>query len=137
MQSVNRSVDVYLRPVAANVNHMVEDVMQKTADEDRLDEVFHALANRTRRALLHELAGGPARVTELARPHGMSLNAISKHLFVLEGAGLIRRSRKGSIQVCELDAGAMATADEWIRTHREYWDRQIDRLAKFVEQEDD
>ena len=71
--------------------------MRRADDDDRLDEVFHALANRTRRALLGQLASGPARVTELAAPHGMSVNAVSKHLFVLERAGLIRR---------HLDAGA-------------------------------
>ena len=103
------------------------------AEEDRLDDVFHALANRTRRALLNSLAEGPARVTELAEPHGMSVNAISKHLFVLERAGLIRRTRKGHVQSCVLDAAPMATADEWIRNYRRFWGRQIDRLAAFVE----
>jgi DNA-binding transcriptional ArsR family regulator len=107
--------------------------MSEPAEEDRLDEVFHALANRTRRALLQTLAAGPARVSELAQPHGMSVNAISKHLFVLERAGLIRRTRNGSIQSCVLDAAPMATAEEWIRTYRRFWSRKIDRLAAFVE----
>jgi DNA-binding transcriptional ArsR family regulator len=115
------------------VNHLVEAKMSGPAEEDRLDEVFHALANRTRRALLQTLAAGPARVTELAQPHGMSVNAISKHLFVLERAGLIRRTRNGSIQSCVLDAAPMATAEEWIRTYRRFWSRKIDRLAAFVE----
>ena len=101
--------------------------------QDRLDEVFHALANRTRRALLETLADGPARVTELAEPHGMSVNAISKHLFVLERAGLIRRTRKGHVQACVLDAAPMATADEWLRGYSRFWNRQLDRLATFVE----
>ena len=107
--------------------------MLRTRGEDRLDEVFHALSNRTRRALIKTLAAGPARVTELAKPHGMSLNAISKHLFVLERAGLIRRTKEGSVQSCVLDAGPMATADGWLTTYRRFWHRQIDRLADFVE----
>lgn len=107
--------------------------MAKLAADDRLDDVFHALANRTRRALLGRLAAGPARVTELAEPHGMSVNAISKHLFVLERAGLIRRAREGHVQSCLLDAAPMATADEWIGSYRRYWTEKIDRFAEFVE----
>ena len=67
----------------------------------------------------------------------MSLNAISKHLFVLERAGLIRRERDGAIQSCVLDAGPMADADEWIRGYRKFWSGQIDRLAAFVERKKD
>src|SRR5258707_4737124 len=107
--------------------------MRELAEDDHLDHVFHALANRTRRALLQTLSAGPARVTELAAPHGMSVNAISKHLFVLERAGLIRRTGQGAIGSCVLEAAPMATAEEWIRTHRRFWDGKIDRLAAFVE----
>jgi DNA-binding transcriptional ArsR family regulator len=107
--------------------------MTRLAEDDRLDDVFHALANRTRRALLKSLATGPARVTELAKPHGMSVNAISKHLFVLEEAGLIRRARRGHVQSCMLDAAPMATADEWIQSYRSFWGGKFDRLAKFIE----
>ena len=107
--------------------------MTDLAGDDRLDDVFHALANRTRRALLHSLAAGPARVGELAKPHGMSVNAISKHLFVLQQAGLIRRAKTGHVQSCLLDAGPLASADHWLAAYRGFWDRQIDRLAEFVE----
>lgn len=107
--------------------------MSKLAEDNRLDDIFHALANRTRRSLLHRLVAGPARVTELAEPHRMSVNAVSKHLFVLERAGLIRRTKNGSIQACVLDAAPMATADEWIGSYRRYWSKQIDRFAEFVE----
>lgn len=107
--------------------------MQTLDEQDRLDGIFHALANRTRRALLDELADGPARVTELARPHGMSVNAISKHLFVLENAGLIRREKEGTVQLCRLDAEPMAGAQEWIARYSAFWNEKIDRLADFVE----
>ena len=103
------------------------------AEERRLDAVFHALSNRTRRALLDGLTAGPARVNELAKPHRMSVAAVSKHLFVLERAGLIRRTREGHVQACVLDAGPLASADEWIRTYRRFWGRQLDRLSEFVE----
>jgi DNA-binding transcriptional ArsR family regulator len=111
--------------------------MTSTMEDDRLDAVFHALANRTRRALLGSLADGPARVGELAGPHGMSVNAVSKHLFVLERAGLIRRAASGHVQACVLDARPMSTADEWIRTYRRFWTKRIDRLAEFVEKRRD
>ncbi len=102
-------------------------------EDDRLDDIFQALANRTRRALLGQLAAGPARVNELAGPHGMSVAAVSKHLFVLERAGLIRRARSGHVQACVLDAAPMASAEEWIRGYRRFWSGKIDRLAAFVE----
>jgi len=105
------------------------------AEEDRLDDLFHALANRTRRALLRDLARGPARVTELARPYDVSLNAISKHLLVLERSGLIRRARNGSVQSCALDAAPMASAEEWIGYYRRFWEDRLGQLAGFVETE--
>jgi DNA-binding transcriptional ArsR family regulator len=109
--------------------------MTRTSADDRLDDIFHALANRTRRALLRRLADGPARVTELAKPHGMSVNGISKHLFVLEAAGLIRRAQSGHVQSCVLEATPMANAEEWIRGYRRFWNRRLDRLAAFVEKD--
>ena len=111
--------------------------MTALAEVDRLDDIFHALANRTRRALLRDLASGPARVTELARPYDVSVNAISKHLLVLERSGLIRRARNGSVQSCVLDAAPMASADEWIGSYRSIWSDKIDQLAQFVESRKD
>jgi DNA-binding transcriptional ArsR family regulator len=110
--------------------------MVHAKQDDRLDDVFHALANRTRRALLASLADGPARVTDLAAPHGMSLNAISKHLFVLERAGLVRRTGRGRAKSCALDAAPMASADQWIQAYRSFWNERVDRLARFVERQD-
>jgi DNA-binding transcriptional ArsR family regulator len=130
---VNRSVDELLYSCSAisSTKWLTEAPVQ--SEEDSLDDVFHALANRTRRALLRTLATGPARVTELAAPHGISVNAVSKHLFVLERAGLIRRTRSGNIQTCVLEAAPMATAEEWIRGYRRFWSGKIDQLAAFVE----
>jgi len=103
-----------------------------TAD-DRLDLVFHALANRTRRALLAQLRDGAARVTDLAEPFGMSLNAISKHLVVLERAGLIRRTVQGRVHHCALEAGPMASAEQWLSSYEAFWSDKLDNLARFVE----
>jgi DNA-binding transcriptional ArsR family regulator len=109
--------------------------MAEITEDDRLDDVFHALSNRTRRTLLKTLAQGPARVNELAAPHGMSVNAISKHLFVLERAGLIRRRRDGHVQSCVLAPEPMASADEWLSHYRGFWGRQFDQLADYVEED--
>jgi DNA-binding transcriptional ArsR family regulator len=102
--------------------------------DDRLDLVFQALGNRTRRALLERLTKGAARVTDLAAPFEMSLPAISRHLNVLEAAGLIKRSIHGRVHSCALDVGPMATAEEWLAAYREFWTGQLDRLAGFLEQ---
>ena len=108
--------------------------MTQTID-DQLDMVFHALANRTRRQLLADLAERPARVNELGRPYGMSVAAISKHLFVLEHAGLITRRKEGSVQLCLANPVAMRKADEWLAAYRSYWKAQLDSFADFVESE--
>lgn len=101
--------------------------------EDGLDLVFQALANRTRRALLARLKRGPAMVTELARPFGMSLNAISKHLSVLERAGLINRAIEGRVHSCALRAGPMADAEHWLSAYQVFWEDNLDNFTKFVE----
>ncbi len=106
-------------------------------DDDHLDGIFGALANRTRRALLRHLAAGPARVGELAKPHGMSVAAISKHLFVLESAGLIARTRDGGVQTCLLNAGPLESASDWISAYRTFWSGQLVRLADFAESSGD
>ncbi|MGH6923996.1 MAG: ArsR/SmtB family transcription factor [Propylenella sp.] len=106
---------------------------QSLSHDDRLDLVFQALANRTRRELLRKMSAGPARVTDLAAPFGMSLPAISKHLGILERAGLVNRSVKGREHSCALGAAPMATAAEWLSAYRVFWERNLDNLAGFVE----
>ena len=106
-------------------------------DNDQLDLVFQALANRTRRALLARLKSGPAMVTELAKPFGMSLNAISKHLLVLERAGLINRKVEGRVHSCALQAGPMASAEEWLSAYQIFWEDKLDKFSHFVETDQD
>ncbi len=96
-----------------------------------LDQTFGALADSTRRAILVRLASGEATVGELAWPFEISRPAISKHLRVLENAGLVRRTVDGRISRCELDAAPMRDAAEWVEFYRKYWEGQLDLLASY------
>ncbi len=100
----------------------------------RLDRTFAALADPTRRAILVHLARGDATVGDLARPFRVSRPAISKHLRVLEGARLVRRTREGRMSRCALDAAAMREAAEWIERYRAFWSGRLDALKRYVEQ---
>jgi DNA-binding transcriptional ArsR family regulator len=102
----------------------------------RLDATFAALSDPTRRAILARLARGEARVTELARPFNVSLPAISKHLRVLERAGLLTQKRDGRMRQCRLQAGPMRSAARWMDRYRCFWERQLDALAAFAEEAD-
>ena len=107
-------------PLCHNGNHMV-------TNDTQLDLVFSALGDRTRRAILERLAHGETTVGELAEPFHISRPAISKHLRVLERAGRISR--------CELDAGPMRDAAEWVEEYRRFWEDQLDSLARYLEKE--
>jgi DNA-binding transcriptional ArsR family regulator len=98
-----------------------------TAD-DPLSVIFAALADPTRRAILARLAGGDATVTQLAEPFSISLPAISRHLKVLERAGLISRSRSGQWRSSSLQAAPLAEATAWMDQYRQFWDASFDRL---------
>ena len=100
----------------------------------RLDLTFAALADPTRRAILARLATGDATVGDLAAPFRVSRPAISKHLRVLERAGLVQRAREGRVSRCELDAAPMREAAEWIETYRAFWSGQLDSLKRYIEQ---
>lgn len=100
--------------------------------ESRLDAVFHALGDRTRRRMLRQLAQGERTVTQLAEPFDMSLAAASKHIKALEGAGLIRRQVQGRTHVCNLDAGPLSDADAWLRHYERFWSARLDRLEALL-----
>lgn len=100
---------------------------------DQLDAVFSALGDATRRAILAQLAEGEARVSDLATPHRMSLPAVSKHLRVLEEAGLVRKEKDGRVVRCSLDAGPLKGAADWVEQYRRFWDEQFDRLADYLD----
>lgn len=101
---------------------------------DRLDATFAALADPTRRAILARLASGEASVTELARPFAMSQPAISKHLKVLERAGLVSRGRDAQRRPCRLEAEPLVEADGWLEDYREYWEGSFRRLDALLDE---
>lgn len=99
---------------------------------DRLDATFAALADPTRRAILARLAAGEAAVKELAEPFAMSLPAVSKHLKVLERAGLIDRGRHAQSRPCRLAAAPLKEAAEWLERYRRFWEESFERLADYL-----
>jgi DNA-binding transcriptional ArsR family regulator len=106
-----------------------------TSTDENLDRVFGALADRTRRRLLARLIQAPASISELAAPHDMSLAGVSKHIRVLERAGLVRRTIDGRVHRCTLDAAAMRAADEWIAHYRVFWEHTLDALAYYASED--
>lgn len=102
------------------------------ASVDRLTTTFAALADPTRRAILARLASGEASVTELAEPFQISLPAVSKHLKVLERAGLIARGREAQWRPCRLEAGPLKDADDWLERYRRHWEESFDRLDDYL-----
>ena len=104
----------------------------KTMSPDRLSATFSALADPTRRAILARLTTGERSVTELAEPFAMSLPAVSKHLKVLERAGLIARGREAQWRPCRIEAGPLKEVDEWVERYRRIWEEQFDRLDDYL-----
>jgi DNA-binding transcriptional ArsR family regulator len=100
---------------------------------DRLSTTFAALADPTRRALLARLALGETSVTELAEPFDMSLPAISKHLKVLERAGLIARGREAQWRPCRLEAAPLKDATTWLEEYRRFWEQSFDKLGDYLQ----
>ncbi|HUY28967.1 MAG TPA: metalloregulator ArsR/SmtB family transcription factor [Candidatus Binataceae bacterium] len=110
-------------------------VQQRTSPN--LSITFSALADPTRRAILARLASGERSVTELAGPFKMSLPAVSKHLKVLERAGLIARGREAQWRPCRLAAGPLKQAADWIETYRQFWEESLDRLEDYLREVQD
>ncbi len=101
---------------------------------DHLSTIFAALADPTRRAILARLSSGEASVTELAEPFDMSLPAVSKHLKVLERAGLIERGREAQWRPCRLRANPLREVDDWVEQYRRHWEESFDRLDEYLRQ---
>ena len=101
-----------------------------------LDTVFHALGDATRRRMLHELADGERTVGQLAEPFAISLAAASKHIKVLESAGMIRREVRGRTHLCSLDPGPLASAHEWLNFYERFWTSRLDVLDRLLREED-
>jgi DNA-binding transcriptional ArsR family regulator len=98
----------------------------------RLDAVFAALADPTRRAIIERLSRSEARVTELAEPFPMSLNAVSKHIRVLEASGMVARHRKGRDHILSINTRSLDEVDGWIGRTRRYWDKRLDAMERLL-----
>jgi DNA-binding transcriptional ArsR family regulator len=98
-----------------------------------LDRVFSALSDPTRRAILRALTRRPATINEIAKPFPVSLNAISKHVMVLERAGLLHREIKGRQHYCRIEPRPLRQADAWMAHYRQFWDERLDALTVYVE----
>lgn len=103
---------------------------------ERLDTIFHALGDATRRHMLLELARGERTVSQLAEPFAISLAAASKHIKSLESAGLIRREVRGRTHVCSLDPSPLASAHEWLSYYERFWTGRLDVLDRLLREED-
>jgi DNA-binding transcriptional ArsR family regulator len=108
--------------------------MPTAIDEDRLSETFAALANSTRRAILARLAEGAATVNELAEPFELTLPAISKHIKVLQRAGLVVRAQQAQFRPCALDAAPLAEISTWAEQYRPIWESRFDRMDDYLTQ---
>lgn len=101
---------------------------------DHLSLTFSALADPTRRAILARLASGETSVSELARPFDMTLPAVTKHLKVLQRAGLITKTRRAQWRPCRLDAGPLKEVSDWVEQYRRFWDQRLDRLGEYLQE---
>ncbi|WP_323174121.1 metalloregulator ArsR/SmtB family transcription factor [Natrialba sp. PRR66] len=108
-------------------------MVDQQSDDQDLDAIFQALSHPTRRALIEELAEGPKSVSELAEPHDVSLAAVSKHLQVLEDAGLVTGEKDGRVRRCHLDAAPLGEAFGWLTRYRVFWEDRFDALADHLE----
>jgi DNA-binding transcriptional ArsR family regulator len=102
-----------------------------------LDQVFHALADPSRRGMVERLSRGPASVSELARPLEMSLAAVVQHLQVLEASGLVRSQKVGRVRTCRIEPAALGAAEQWISERRAGWERRLDRLGGYLAEHPD
>ena len=106
-------------------------VTKSRVDVDRL---FHALGDRTRRAMLDRLSRGPVSVSELARPLGITLTAVGQHLQVLEECGLAVTEKVGRVRTCRIASAGLDALEKWVREHRTEWERRMDRLGEVLEE---
>ncbi|HKF57081.1 MAG TPA: metalloregulator ArsR/SmtB family transcription factor [Blastocatellia bacterium] len=105
-------------------------MIEKPVDIDRL---FHALGDRTRRAMLDRLSRGPVSVSQLAGPLGITLTAVGQHLEILEACGLVVTEKLGRVRTCRMASAGLDALEEWVRQHRTEWERQMDRLGEVLE----
>jgi DNA-binding transcriptional ArsR family regulator len=105
-------------------------------NQSAVDQVFHALADSTRRALVERLSRGPASVTDLAKPLDMTLAGVVQHLQVLEQSGVIRSEKVGRVRTCRVDPAGLGVAERWIAERRSLWERRLDRLGQVLAEDE-
>ena len=98
-----------------------------------IDQVFHALGDRTRRAMLDRLRRGPVSVSQLAGPLGITLTAVGQHLEILEACGLVTTEKVGRVRTCRMASAGLDALEQWVREHRTEWERRMDRLGELIE----
>tara|TARA_R110000787_G_scaffold10342_1_gene35174 strand:- start:6243 stop:6587 length:345 start_codon:yes stop_codon:yes gene_type:complete len=111
--------------------------MQARATDPTIDDVFHALGDPTRRAIVERLSQRPESMSDLAAPFDMSLAAVGQHVQVLERSGLVRTEKIGRTRTCEINPLGMALARQWLEARRRLWETRFDRLADFLGERDD
>lgn len=99
----------------------------------KVDRVFHALGDPTRRAIVEKLSEGPVSVSRLAEPLNVTVTAVSQHLEVLEECGLVRTEKIGRVRTCRLEPGGFSVLEQWIRDRRSLWERRLDRLGDLLD----
>lgn len=104
--------------------------------QEQLDQLFHALADKNRRAIIDSLSHGDRSVSDLREPLGISLPATMQHLGILEDAGLVKSAKQGRIRTCTLDRTALSHAEKWIQERRRFWSNQLDLLGDFLVEQD-
>ena len=116
---------------AAKIKHMLE------LEDPELSDVFRALANPARRAMVDRLATGPAAMSELAEPLDMTLSAVEQHVKVLRRCRLVSTEKRGRVRTCRLEPAALRSAETWITERRLLWERRLDRLGEFLDDDAD
>jgi len=106
-----------------------------SAQSEKVDRVFHALGDPTRRAMMERLSAGPVSVSRLAEPFDMSLAAVVQHLQILEESGLVRTEKVGRVRTCSIDSRGLAVAAHWIGERRSMWEKRLDRLGDLLAEE--
>ena len=108
-----------------------------SADQVKIDRVFHALGDATRRTILEKLSQGPISVSRLAEPFDLTLAAVVQHLQVLEDSGLVETEKIGRVRTCRIEPQGLSVAEQWIRDRRTIWERRLDRLGDLLAEEDE
>ena len=112
-------------------------MLDRRAEREPVDRVFHALADPTRRVIVERLSLGPATVSELAQPLSMSLSAVVQHLQVLHLSGLVRSEKVGRVRTCRIEPAALGPVERWLGARRSSWERRFDRLGEYLAEGND